>query len=204
MAETTSLLYAEEYFDYLHKRTFLQRVARKAYLRDIKSYCTGATIDFGCGVGELLKILPKGSIGFEINRVAVNYCLTQGLNVMLYEPETDDYKLTPVQVNTFQSFTMNHVLEHTENTKHVIEKIFESCARLGIHRIVFTVPGIKGYKSDKTHRTFIDPSFLKKNDLLNNVYYTLKKYKYFPFNSPIVSRYFTHNELRLIFDKKNA
>jgi hypothetical protein len=55
---------------------------------------------------------------------------------------------------------MNHVLEHIEHADLVIARIFESCYRLGISRIIFTVSGFKGFKSDPTHRTFIDVRYL--------------------------------------------
>src|SRR5687767_2692362 len=125
-------LYAREYFEYLQHRGRLRRIIRRIYLWDIQSYCSGKTIDFGCGVGELLSMLPKGSIGFEVNEVAVNYCKSQGLNVNLYEPEKDNYEFTMIEKASYDCFTMNHVLEHLENPDEVIAKIFERCHALGI------------------------------------------------------------------------
>jgi SAM-dependent methyltransferase len=203
MAKIVSALYAEDYFNYLLQRGFLQKIIRKIYLRDIQKCCTGKTIDLGCGVGELLQLLPEGSIGYEINPLAVDYCKSKGLQVFLYDPQDDNYQLQDIPANQFESFTMNHVLEHTEDTVEVIQKLFATCHRLRIRRLVFTLPGIKGFFSDKTHRTFIDINFFKTNGLLNNDFYRLKKQKYFPFNYKIVSKFFVHNELRLIFEKVN-
>jgi endonuclease IV len=97
---------------------------------------------------------------------------------------------------------MNHVLEHLENSFQVINKIFDSCDRLGIKRVVFTVPGHKGYKSDATHQTFINMDYLTETGITDNKYYQLRVNKYFPVNSEGFSRFFTHNELRLVFDKR--
>jgi 2-polyprenyl-3-methyl-5-hydroxy-6-metoxy-1,4-benzoquinol methylase len=196
-------LYAQEYFEYLHHRGTLRKFIRKFYLRDIRSYCSGRTIDFGCGVGELLAMLPAGSTGFEVNEAAVNYCRSQGLDVQLYEPEKDNYEFRMIENGKSDCFTMNHVLEHLENPSYVIEKIFDRCHALGINRIVFTVPGIKGYQSDATHRTFIDLKYFEKNNLFKHPGFRLTTSKYFPFNSKSFSRFFTHNELRLIFDRRN-
>ena len=160
------------------------------------------TIDFGCGIGELLKILPKGSIGFEVNKVVVEYCKKNDLNVNLYVPEEDNYDFKMIGAGKYETFTMNHVLEHLESSADVIKSIFESCNRLGIKRIVFTVPGHKGYKTDATHQTFINMGYLKKSGITDNKYYQLKVNKYFPVNSESFSRYFIHNELRLVFDKR--
>jgi hypothetical protein len=96
---------------------------------------------------------------------------------------------------------MNHVLEHLEHAHETIRKIFQSCAGIGIRRIVFTVPGEKGFKMDKTHITFIDLDYFLNNGLLDNKFYKLSHSGYFPFNSKKAGRYFRHNELRLIFDK---
>jgi Methyltransferase domain len=202
MTDTIQELYSRDYFEYLHNRSFIRKKIRTFYLADIKKYCTGKTVDFGCGVGELLKTLPEGSKGFEINKVVVEFCKKSGLDVTHYSPETDNYEFRMFEKGTFETFTMNHVLEHLENTAFVMGKIFESCYQAGITRIVFTVPGHKGYKTDATHRTFVNMDFIKNNGLLNNKYYQLKIHKYFPVNSETFSRYFTHNELRLVFDKK--
>lgn len=196
-------LYAQQYFEYLRNRGLIRRFIRKLYLHDIRSFCMGKTIDFGCGIGELLAILPKGSVGFEINEVAVNFCKSNGLNVSQYMPGEDNYKFTMINEGEYSTFTMNHVLEHIENSNEVITEIFESCNRLGIKRIVFTVPGYKGYKSDNTHRTFIDKKYFAEHALLNNKNYVLKMSKYFPVNNAGFGNYFIHNELRLVFDKRN-
>jgi hypothetical protein len=200
MTETPETLYAQEYFEYLHKRGRVRIFIRKIYLKDIQKYCTGKTIDMGCGTGELLKILPPGSIGFEVNKVAVDFCNSLNLKVLLYDPEKDDYKFQMINKGEFETFTMNHVLEHIENSHETIKKIFESCNRLEIKRIVFTVPGYKGFKSDKTHRTYITKDYLKINGLFNNKYYKLNRSKYFPVNSEKFGHFFTHNELRLVFN----
>lgn len=203
MAELTNDLYTHEYFDYLQKRGTLRRLVRKAYLHDIRKYCIGKTIDFGCGIGELLRILPASSIGLEINPEAVSYCKSNGLLVDLYLPELDDYGFSKIETGIYRSFTMNHVLEHIENSAEVIQKIFKSCIRLGIRRIVFTVPGFKGFQSDRTHRTFIDMKYFKERGLLDNENYKLRVSKYFPINNEKFSHFFTHNELRIVFDKRN-
>ena len=195
-------IYSQDYFEYLNNRSAIRRKVRTIYLNDIKKYCIGKTIDFGCGVGELLKILPAGSIGFEVNKVVVDFCEKNGLNVDLYVPETDNYDFKMIEAGKYETFTMNHVLEHLENSYLAITKIFQSCARLGIKRIVFTVPGHKGYKSDKTHETFINIDYLKSTGICENEFYQLRKNKYFPVNSETFSKYFTHNELRLVFDKR--
>lgn len=201
MPQAEQTLYDKEYFDYLLNRSSFRKYIRGFYLRNIKKYCRGKTIDFGCGVGELLKILPAGSVGFEINKVAVDHCVSMGLDVRLYSPENDNYQLADIRPGSYTTFTMNHVLEHLTDSRKIIEILFSTCNRLGIERIVFTVPGLKGYKTDPTHETFITVEYLKDHGLLDNKYYKLYKSRYFPVNNKLFSHYFTHNELRLVFDK---
>jgi len=202
MTATADEIYSRDYFEYLNNRSTIRKTVRTIYLNDIKKYCIGKTIDFGCGIGELLKILPAGSAGFEVNKVVVDFCKKNGLNVNLYVPEEDNYNFRMIEADTYETFTMNHVLEHLESSYEVINRIFESCERLRIRRIVFTVPGHRGYKSDATHQTFINMDYLKKTGVTDNKYYQLGVHKYFPVNSEAFSRYFTHNELRLVFDKR--
>ena len=202
MTATTEEIYSQDYFEYLKNRSPIRKKVRTIYLNDIKKYCLGKTIDFGCGVGELLKTLPPGSAGFEVNKVVVDFCKKNGLNVNLYVPGEDDYNFRMIESGNYETFTMNHVLEHLENSYAIINKIFESCTRLGIKRIVFTVPGHKGYQSDATHQTFINMDYLKRTGITDSKYYQLRVNKYFPVNSEGFSRLFTHNELRLVFDKR--
>lgn len=202
MTATAEEIYSQVYFDYLNNRSSFRRKVRKLYLNDIKKYCIGKTIDFGCGVGELLKLLPAGSIGYEVNKVVVDFSKQNGLNINLYVPETDNYNFNMIEQDKYETFTMNHVLEHLENSYEVMNKIFASCARLEIKRIVFTVPGHKGYQTDKTHQTFINMDYMNRTGALDNKYYALTMNKYFPLNSEAFSKYFTHNELRLVFDKR--
>ncbi len=204
MSDPKQALYAGDYFDYLHDRGVVRKFIRRLYLRDIRQYCLGPTLDFGCGVGELLRILPPGSIGLEVNPVAVAYCRAQGLEVSLYDPEQDGYRLQQVPEQVYSTFTMNHVLEHIDSAGEAAHILFSSCRRLGIRRLVLTVPGSKGYQSDATHRTFIDQAYLEKTGVLDHPDYQLVKAKYFPFNTSWMGRYFTHNELRLIFDARHG
>lgn len=192
--------YSTDYFEYLHQRSAVRKWIRSYYLRDIRKYCFGPTIDFGCGTGELLRMLPAGSMGFEVNPVATAYCRSEGLNVDLYDPLVDDYRFDMIAHGQFISFTMNHVLEHIEDAHLVADKIYNSCHRIGIRRIVLTIPGVKGYDSDATHRTFIDKNYFDQHGLLDHSLYKFSSSKYFPLNIKAFGKIFTHNELRLIFD----
>lgn len=196
--------YGQAYLDYLNNRSLVRRWIRRAYLLDIRSYCTGRTIDFGCGVGELLDLLPEGSIGLEVNAEAVAFCVDRGLPVHYYDPDADQYRLGQLEPGAYQTFTMNHVLEHLADPADVLARLFDSCVRLGIHRIVLTVPGEKGYASDQTHLTFVDEDYFRQRGLFDHPAFGLRAHKHFPVNWRRFGRWFTHNEYRLVFDRRHG
>lgn len=55
----------ERYTSYQTDRAPLRKLVRKIYLRSAQSLLRGPTLDFGCGVGELLGRLPEGSRGWS-------------------------------------------------------------------------------------------------------------------------------------------
>jgi len=173
-------------------------------MRHTASFVRGKAIDFGCGIGDLLKILPSGSIGLEINKAAVDYCRSIGLNVSFYDLVHDTYRFTFLEPGFFSTFIISHVLEHLDNADRVIREIFLSCARLGIKRVIFVVPGENGFAYDKTHKTFIDKYYLQRNNLQNVHGYAIVLMRYYPFNTAWVGKYFTHNELLVVFDKNES
>ncbi|MBI2446937.1 MAG: methyltransferase domain-containing protein [Candidatus Omnitrophica bacterium] len=157
-------------------------------------YINGKTIDFGCGVGEFLKILPPDSIGFEINEATVQP----------YKPEIDRYQFKDIKKGEFNVFTMVHVLEHCADAEKILSIIFTSCARLDIKRIIIVVPGKKGFMSDRTHETFVDFQSFKKALTESKTNYVISAKRYFPFNRALIGNFFVHHELMVIFDKNNG
>jgi hypothetical protein len=64
----------DRYTRYQSDRSALRKFVRKLYLKRAASQLRGRTLDFGCGVGELLAWLPPGSRGVEYNRATVDHC----------------------------------------------------------------------------------------------------------------------------------
>lgn len=195
-------LYAEEYTTYqLERNDFRRWVRNNLYFKNILNFVTSPTIDFGCGVGELLELLPAGSIGLEINQSAVDYCRSRGLDVRLYEPDTDVYQLAELPANTFKSLVMAHVLEHLTDSHEVIQQLLTTGNRLGLDRLIFVVPGVKGFKHDATHQTFLDPAYFKTHKITSAQGYQIIHQAYFPVNSQRFSSLFTHNELVTVYER---
>ena len=59
-----------------------RRLVKARYLDNLTRRFTGPTIDLGCGAGQLLERLPKGSVGLEINDALIAYLQTLKLDVL--------------------------------------------------------------------------------------------------------------------------
>lgn len=195
-------LYAEEYTAYqLERSAFRRWVRNNLYIKNMIQFATGPTIDFGCGVGEVLEQLPVDSIGLEVNETAVAYCQRRGLNVQLYDPELDDYRLAAFKPSHYKALLMAHVLEHLTDSHEVVKKLLTTGERLGLDQLIFVVPGVKGFQHDATHQTFLDRDYFLKHGLTAYGSYKLIHQKYFPINSKVFSAYFTHNELVSVYER---
>jgi hypothetical protein len=178
----------------------LRRVIKYFYLNNILYEVLGPTIDFGCGAGQLLARLPAGSIGLEVNPYLVIELQKKGLNALLYKPATDQFSLCLLPQNHYKTLVIAHVLEHFINANLMLRTLLRSCSRLGIQRVILVLPGAKGFRFDKTHKTFIDRQYLENQGLLCCEGYTVNKISYFPFNIECLGNYFTFHELKVIYD----
>jgi SAM-dependent methyltransferase len=179
----------------------LRRVVKNLYLRNILRHVTGPSIDFGCGAGQLLARLPPGSIGLEINSFLVESLRKKGLNVVPYDPQSDGFSLAGLAESCYSTLIMAHVLEHFADASFVLRRLLSSCRRLGVQRVVLTLPGWKGYLSDPTHKTFIDRRYLEREALISREGYALEHASYFPIDHEAVGRYFVFHELIAVFER---
>jgi SAM-dependent methyltransferase len=194
-------VYDERYTDYQRRRGRLRRLVRRVYLAHAAGLCRGRVLDFGCGIGALLERLPAGSLGLEVNAASVAYCRSRGLNVALYDPETDGYTLRDLPIGQFETLIASHVLEHLEQPDEALRLLFGACNRLGITRVVIIVPGPKGFASDSTHRTFVDEAYLRERHLLDVAGWRRVCSRRFPLDKAWFGRLFTHNELSVVWEK---
>lgn len=180
-------------------RNPLRRLVRAYYLRDIVRYVEGPAIDVGCGTGDLLALLPEGSLGLEINPAVVAYGRSIGLKVEPYDPATDGYRLDMVPPNTYETVLFTHVLEHLEDPGLALATVFESSPRTGIRRVVLTLPCERGFRFDPTHRTYVDEAYLRERGLLSRTDFSPVVIRRFPLNLRWLGRVYTFHELRVVF-----
>lgn len=179
----------------------LRRLVKHLYLNNILNEVTGPTIDFGCGAGQLLARLPAGSVGLEINPYLVEELRRTGLNVVSYDPDADQFSLHEFPADRYKTLVIAHVIEHFSDSAQALRKICRTCARLGIRKIIVIVPGAKGFRSDKTHKTFVNQRYLEDHDLLNCEGYAVSKTGYFPINIESLGEYFTFHEFKIVYER---
>ncbi|WP_157768434.1 methionine biosynthesis protein MetW [Xanthomonas citri] len=190
----------ERYTSYQADRAPLRKLVRKLYLRSAQSLLRGPTLDFGCGVGELLGRLPVGSRGLEYNDATVAYCRSRGLLVDHYDGFADDWQLSVIPDSIrFESMVVSHVLEHLEAPATIFSKLARAAHRLGVQRLLVIVPGKAGFRSDPTHMTFIDAEFLSRPELLVETGFKLKRSRYFPLDQRWLGDWLTHHEMQALY-----
>lgn len=192
--------FGSDYTAYQVNRSWIRRKLRTIFLNRAASLCEGRALDFGCGIGELLRMLGKGSVGLEVNPHTVEYCRNAGLPVTLYEPEKDAYTLDCVAAGQFDTLIVSHVLEHLDRPDLILRTLFASARRIGVRRVVVIVPGPAGYASDRTHKTFIDRSYLDARVMAGLDGIHLAKLQYFPFPHKIFGELFKYNEMIAVFN----
>lgn len=190
----------ERYTAYQADRSAVRRMVRRLYLRSAAAQLSGPTLDFGCGVGELLARLPPGSMGLEYNPATVEWCRSKGMDVAGYDGFADDWGLSTVATDRrFESMVISHVLEHLDNPMATLSKLMVAARRLGIGRVLCIVPGAAGYRLDATHRTFIDRTMLTDAEVVRVAGFRLERLRYFPGDLRFFGDWFPHHELQVMF-----
>ena len=70
-----------------------RRAIKRFYLDAVLREVAGSTVDLGCGAGQLLRRLPVGSIGLEVNPALVEALKKDGLEVARYDVGEDAFGL---------------------------------------------------------------------------------------------------------------
>lgn len=193
--------YDSSYTSYQVNRGRIRKRVRQLYLEKAASWTRGATLDFGCGVGELLRRLPSGSMGLEYNQATVSHCHHEGLPVIWYDGFADDWALTALEPGRrFESMVISHVLEHLEEPLEVLLKLLRSGRARGIRRVLVIVPGRAGFRIDHTHRTFVDLGLLSTERIPTETGFRSIHAAYFPLNLRMVGDWFPHHELQMVFE----
>ena len=193
--------YDGRYTRYQFDRSGLRKWVRGFYLRSAAALVQGPTIDFGCGIGELLRTLPGGSTGLELNAATVEHCVAQGLDVLHYDAAGDDWTMSPLRRpgRRYGSIVISHVLEHLDRPAECLNRLLRAARGFGVERALVIVPGRRGYASDATHLTFVDLAMLSQPSVLAGTGFTLSGSHYFPGNVRAFGDVFPHHDLRVLY-----
>lgn len=188
------------YTDYQANRSLLRKWVRRAYLRSAAAQLDGPTLDFGCGVGELLERLPAGSRGLEYNPATVAFCRRKGLQVDAYDGFADDWGLSVLAPETrFDSMVVSHVLEHLDEPARVLQRLLLASERLGVRRVLAIVPGRAGFRIDATHRSFVDRGMLADAGIVQGTGFSMQRARFFPGDLRGIGDWFPHHELQVLY-----
>lgn len=189
------------YLEYQLNRSAVRKMVRRLYMHRAASQLTGASLDFGCGIGHLLQKLPGGSKGVEYNHEAVKFCRDKGLTVMYYDGFADNWGLSTLPADwTFQSLVISHVLEHLDEPMNVLRALLAAGEGRGISKVLVIVPGMAGFGIDLTHRTFVNIEMLQ-NAGLEAMGWQIMSAKHFPGNWKPLGNYFPHHELQVLLER---
>ena len=193
------------YTQYQLDRSPVRKWVRQVYLKRAASMVNGPTLDFGCGIGELLRRLPTGSKGLEYNTATVEHCRSQGIDVSAYDGFADDWSLSVLPPGLiFRSMVISHVLEHLQEPLEIFGKLLRAAARVGVERVLVIVPGKAGFRIDPTHRTFVDRPMLVDSAVLAGTEFRHVRNQYFPGNVRLIGDWFPHHELQMIYERKQS
>ena len=179
----------------------LRRFIKGFYLRNVLRHVRGPSIDFGCGAGQLLELLPPGSVGMEVNPHLIAQLRGVGLTVHEARADLRDFELIGFAPGVFRTLVIAHVLEHLVDPIEALRLLLVACRRIGIERVVLVVPGARGYASDRTHKTFIDRAFLEDRMPKVSDGFARSSLTYFPFPWEWMGRHFIYQEMKVVFDR---
>lgn len=185
-------------------RSWLRKQVRQVYLARAAGLVQGPTLDFGCGVGELLSVLPPGSRGLEYNPATVAHCQRAGLAVEWYDGFADDWALsTAIPDVGFESMVISHVLEHLDEPLDIFIKLLHAARRRDVRRVLVIVPGTAGFKIDSTHRTFVDSELLSSPRIQQETGFQAVHSGYFPLNLKTIGNWFPYHELQVVYQHRS-
>lgn len=175
--------------------SFFHKLRERAVLKIVNKYKKGEKIlDAGCGTGLILRHLPKGSFGIDINPRNIKKAKKHVPFSKIIEA---DIEKTPFRSNEFTTIVCTEVLEHLPNPKKALSELNRILKKEGV--VIGSVPSTspvwflrflsstcprgepyhKNYKKDELVDLFTDfkISYLKRSNLGMSYLFVLEKTK---------------------------
>ena len=135
------------------RRSRLGAFYRRYYLYPrIGRRLSGAALDVGCGIGDMLAFRPN-MIGVDINERSVGYCKSRGLDARVMIEGA-----LPFDANSFDSVLLDNVLEHIPEPESLLAEVRRVLRDGGT--FVVGVPGSRGWDTDPDHKVRYDERLL--------------------------------------------
>jgi SAM-dependent methyltransferase len=169
----------EAYFAYLQTRSRRAQLYRRFFLYPLLNrHITGAALDVGCGLGDMLRFRPN-TVGADVNPHSVDYCKSCGLDAHLIENGR-----LPFAAGAFDAVVLDNVLEHVSRPQALLDEIRRVLKQGG--RAIVGVPGERGYASDPDHKIFYDEALLIST--LKTAGFETDRMLHVPCRAPFLSR----------------
>ena len=182
-----------DYYHYLIDKSWLRRLIRKFYLKDIVRHLRGKLLDVGCGAGELLEVYPA-SFGSDLNPMLVKYCHDSGHLAVIA-----DCIALPFISGSYDCLVMSNLLEHLEYPLLALKEAARLLKAGGV--LVVTVPYEAGFKFDPTHVTWVREDQIK--ELTSWAGLMLERLYSFPLGGKFLGSFFYFIELRAVMRKQD-
>lgn len=165
---------------------------QRPYRWNLKRLNPGRTLDVGCGIGRCLEFLPAGSVGIDHNLHALELLSARGLPG--FTPQAFD-NAPQFSKGSFDTLLFAHVLEHLSITegRALIARYLPYLKSAG--RVIIFCPQERGFRSDETHRTFLDFSAIE--GLLTSLAVRIERHYSFPFPR-VCGHLFPYNEFVVV------
>ncbi|HEX5458420.1 MAG TPA: methyltransferase domain-containing protein [Steroidobacteraceae bacterium] len=180
----------DEYFVRLRSRKRVGLWYRNLWLYPrICKYLTGKVLDIGCGIGDMVRY-RAGTVGVDVNPVAVAFCRSQGLQVQQMQADR-----LPFTDGEFDGANLDNVLEHLASPELLLGEIHRVLRSGG--RLVIGVPGECGFASDPDHKRHYPEAELVR--CLRGAGFELLHAFHEPFRSRLLDRSFRYYALYGVF-----
>lgn len=138
---------ADDYFEYLHKRSWIGAIYRKVWLYPkLNIYLQGSVLDVGCGIGDFLSYRAN-TVGVDINPKTVEWCRQRGLDARIMAKDE-----LPFADKMFDGAILDNVIEHIETPGPILYEVHRVLRKQA--KLIVGVPGMCGFARDPDHKVF--------------------------------------------------
>jgi len=159
------------------------------YRMFLRKHVNGSVLDVGCGIGRSLMYLKGKGVGVDNNPKSIAVCRAMGISAFLPSEFALNYS---TEMPIFDTILLSHLAEHTgkEQALELVNTYKAFCKRNS--QLILITPQLAGYRSDPTHREYLDKDDLLKIATLSGF---IHGQKYFSYPFPCcVGNYFLYNE----------